>query len=188
MYYTIYKITNMIDGKIYIGCHKTKKLNDGYMGSGKYLKRAYDKYGLENFKKEILFVFNTADEMYAKEAEIVNEDFIVTENTYNLKVGGFGGWDYANKHGLNNSGKSYESLMKGPNATKLKWQTDIEFRRSESEKISKRNSKVASERGIRPLLLEAKKIAKETGTKMPSGINFRTDEFLEDFIRNCKPY
>ena len=34
--------------------------------------------------------------MYAKEAEIVNEDFLAEENTYNLKVGGFGGWDYLN--------------------------------------------------------------------------------------------
>lgn len=96
MYYIIYKIINQIDGKLYIGSHKTKDLNDSYMGSGKYLLRAQTKYGIENFTKQILFIFNNAEEMYAKEAEIVNEDFIAEKNTYNVKVGGFGGWSYIN--------------------------------------------------------------------------------------------
>lgn len=98
MFYTIYKISNLLDGKIYIGSHKTKKLDDKYMGSGKYLKSAQKKYGMDNFKKEILFVFDNPEEMYAKEAELVNGEFLVTENTYNLKVGGFGGFDFVNQN------------------------------------------------------------------------------------------
>lgn len=43
MFYTVYKITNQIDGKIYIGSHKTLDLNDSYMGSGKYLRHAQEK-------------------------------------------------------------------------------------------------------------------------------------------------
>jgi len=67
MFYTIYKITNKINGKIYIGKHQTLNLDDDYMGSGKYLKRAIQKYGVENFSKDILFIFDNADEMNSKE-------------------------------------------------------------------------------------------------------------------------
>jgi len=120
MYYTIYKITNQVDGKIYIGSHKTKDLNDAYMGSGKYLKYAQEKYGIENFTKEVLFVFETAEEMYAKEAEIVNEDFLATENTYNLNVGGFGGFDYINQSQKNLYGKNGNLGYGGENLEKGK--------------------------------------------------------------------
>ena len=99
-YYTVYRVTNKINGKFYIGTHKTKNLNDGYMGSGKYLLRSIEKHGLENFEKEILFVYDNAEEMYAKEAAIVNADFLAEENTYNLKIGGMGGWDYVNAPGF----------------------------------------------------------------------------------------
>lgn len=118
MFYLIYKITNCINNKIYVGSHKTKNIDDGYMGSGKYLNRAYQKYGLENFSKEILFVFDNANEMYAKEAEIVNENFLTEENTYNLKRGGFGGFDYINSAGKNLYGKNGQPGFGGENLKK----------------------------------------------------------------------
>ena len=97
MYYTIYRVTNIINGKTYTGMHKTNNLNDGYMGSGKLIKRAISKYGTENFKKEILFVFDNEDEMNAKESELVTEEFVKEDTNYNLCPGGKGGWGYINK-------------------------------------------------------------------------------------------
>jgi hypothetical protein len=128
MFYLIYKITNKIDGKNYIGSHKTKNIDDNYMGSGKYLNHAYKKHGVENFIKEILFVFTNASDMYAKEAEIVNEDFLAETNTYNLKKGGFGGFDYINDTGKNlygNNGRpgyGGENLHKSITAERMKQQ------------------------------------------------------------------
>ena len=62
-HYVIYQVTNLLNGKIYIGKHETFDINDDYMGSGKLIKRAIKKYGVENFKKEILFDFETEEEM-----------------------------------------------------------------------------------------------------------------------------
>lgn len=96
--YTIYRTTNLINQKIYIGKHQTDNLDDGYLGSGKYLKRSMDKHGIENFQKEILFVFDNEEEMNAKEAELVNKDFVLQESNYNICVGGQGGWSYVNSN------------------------------------------------------------------------------------------
>ena len=100
MEYTIYQITNKLNGKTYIGKHQTENINDGYFGSGVALKEAVKKYGKENFKKEILFVFKTEDEMNAKERELITEEFVNRRDTYNLGVGGEGGPHFKGKtHG-----------------------------------------------------------------------------------------
>lgn len=96
MFFTIYKITNKINDKIYIGKHQTARLDDDYFGSGKHLKRSVEKYGRENFIKEILHVFDNESDMNAKEAELVTYDFCNRNDTYNICEGGKGGWSHVN--------------------------------------------------------------------------------------------
>ena len=88
MLYTIYKTTNSLSGKIYIGTHKTENINDGYFGSGLHIKRALKKYGKRQFIKETLHIFQTPEEMFAKEKELVDETFVNRPDTYNKTVGG----------------------------------------------------------------------------------------------------
>ena len=76
---------------------QTVNLNDSYMGSGKLIKRAIEKYGIENFTKEILHIFTTAEEMDAKEKELVT----LHENSYNMTEGGKGGFSFIQKNNLN---------------------------------------------------------------------------------------
>lgn len=92
MFYTIYKITNNINGKCYIGAHQTTNLNDEYLGSGTVIKRAVAKYGPSAFTKKILYIFNSSEEMFKREKELVDEAFINNPNTYNCFPGGQGGF------------------------------------------------------------------------------------------------
>ncbi len=98
MHYTIYKTTHKSSGKIYIGKHQTENLDDGYMGSGKHLKRAINKYGVKEFSKEILFELNSEAEMNEKEAELVTPSFVERSDTYNLCSGGQGGFGHINSN------------------------------------------------------------------------------------------
>jgi hypothetical protein len=88
MLYLVYKTTNLINGKIYIGVHSTEKEEDGYLGSGKYFLKALKKYGRENFSREILYRCSSLEEMYAEEARLVTEEFIASQTNYNQMLGG----------------------------------------------------------------------------------------------------
>lgn len=88
--YTVYKTTNLINGRTYIGMHKTKNPNDSYLGSGFQLRQAIQKYGKANFKKEVLAVFDTDKEARDLERELVNGEWISNPENYNLAPGGGG--------------------------------------------------------------------------------------------------
>ena len=128
MFYYLYKITNLVNNKIYVGVHKTMNINDGYMGSGKVIKDAIQKYGINNFKKDILETFEDSESMYAKEKQIVNEEFLSRDDVYNLRRGGHGGFDYLNSNGLNTQWKDKNSKqLKTSISLKQKWKNDPNY-------------------------------------------------------------
>ena len=89
-YHFIYKTTNLLSGRYYIGMHSTNNLDDGYLGSGTYLRRAIRKYGRDNFVREIIEFCNSREELKSREEEVVNLQEIAKKECMNLKVGGHG--------------------------------------------------------------------------------------------------
>lgn len=125
--YYLYEIRNIINNKIYIGIHATNNLDDGYMGSGKLLKRAIEKHGIENFNKKILSFYDSLDKLLDAEKTIVNEDFIKRNDTYNISIGGWG-WYHEN------SNSSIQKRKRLKLDEKLR---DTNFKKKFGDKISK---------------------------------------------------
>lgn len=131
--YIIYQITNLLNGKIYIGKHETYNLNDGYMGSGKYLKKSIAKYGIGNFKKEILHIFEIEEDMNKKEKDLVTEEFCLRDDTYNLCPGGKGGWGYINSNKEITIPRNRKNIAN----ENLKIKFDLEYHKLKQAKINK---------------------------------------------------
>jgi hypothetical protein len=90
--YIVYKTAHVSSGKEYIGIHKQIGNEfDGYLGSGLLLKRAIQKYGNNEFTRETLFSFDTLEDARNKERELVNIEYLLREDTFNISVGGTGG-------------------------------------------------------------------------------------------------
>lgn len=104
--YIVYETTNLINGKIYVGLHKTENPDkfDGYIGNGIYVTQPYTyqysktafqcavkKYGPENFRRKTLAIFDTEQEASDLEEQIVNEKFLERPDVYNMILGGLAG-------------------------------------------------------------------------------------------------
>lgn len=101
--YIVYLTTNKINGHIYVGVHKTKNPDeyDHYLGEGVFdnkpssynkakchFHQAILKYGISNFYRQTLKVFDNLQDALDMEAYIVDEDFVKRTNTYNMTIGG----------------------------------------------------------------------------------------------------
>ena len=169
MFYTVYKVTNLVNDKIYVGLHVTKDLDDDYLGSGKQIQAAVKKYGRENFKKEYIKICETPEEMYNLEAEIVNEAFVKRTDTYNMKTGGTGSWSHVNS----NLAKYREARSK---AAKLKadrpdnifknpeWQKTVDWTR-DPDRLRELGKKAISSEAMAKKKITWKAIGHQQGNK-----------------------
>jgi hypothetical protein len=132
-YNFIYKTTNLLSGRYYIGMHSTDNLDDGYLGSGNRLILAVRKHGRENFKREILEFCDNRECLKRRESEIVNLDEVSKKECMNLAVGGEGG--------NTDSG--------GPQAFAKRLREDKEFREIHAKRSSETMKKTHSQGKIK---------------------------------------
>jgi hypothetical protein len=148
------------------------------MGSGKVLKRAIEKHGIENFEKEILAVFDDPEDMLELESQLVNNKFVKSKETYNICEGGRGGFSYINNNGLNLYGKNKENLLlvrhMGPEAARKKVNEDPEKHRKKiSEGLKKHydNGGIGKFRGRKHSDESKQKISRATKGKRRGKLN-----------------
>lgn len=153
MYGYIYITTNTVNNKIYIGQHKAESYDPKYFGSGLLIKRAIEKYGLSNFKNEIIQWVESNEEADTKEKYFIelfgSRDIKIG---YNIVTGGNGGnlisslpkdrYDaFIKKIKVNNSGKSNPNYGNGHKISGDKNPAKREdVRKKISEKLSGENN------------------------------------------------
>lgn len=99
-YYIIYRTTNLLNGRYYIGMHITTNIDDGYFGSGRRIKAEIKKYGRGNFERVVLEQAQSKKDLASREAELVTEKLRSDPLCLNLKNGGEGGgriWSEAHR-------------------------------------------------------------------------------------------
>lgn len=87
-FHFIYKTTCLTNNRYYIGMHSSDVIDDGYLGSGRWILNSIKRHGKENHRREILEMFRTRDECCRREEEYVNKQLLSDEMCMNLILGG----------------------------------------------------------------------------------------------------
>jgi hypothetical protein len=178
----IYKTTNLINGKFYIGKHSTYRINDRYLGSGILIKLAIKKYGRENFKKEILFISNDLTECYKKETELVTEDLVQSELCYNTTLGGKGG-GLGELNGMYNRRHTPEALEK----IRIASLNQKPFTQEIRDKISHAHKgKITSEETKRKISIAKKGIKESLETRQKKSLSRKGKRHSSDTIEKIR--
>jgi len=159
-YHILYKTTCVVTGRYYVGCHSTWNIDDGYLGSGKFLKNSIKKYGIDNHHRETLELFECRKDLMLREREIVNEEMLKDTLCMNLKRGGEGGLSLVDK------ATQRRISQAGAAATNNKFLIDTTYREYASAIIRDRNKKLHQQGIMKPVDWTGKKHSYESKLKM----------------------
>lgn len=114
MRYYIYKTTNSTNGHFYIGRRQFDGdiLSDPYIGSGKRLKLAIKKYGIQNFVKEILEECDDYDSLVSAEIRVITNELIKLPSCYNMAKGGHGGYTFYEERQLKHTQEAKDKISR----------------------------------------------------------------------------
>lgn len=88
MLHYLYKTTNLINSKFYIGMHSANNVSDTYLGSGKLIRSSLKKYGRENHGLEILQFYDSRSALSQAEKDYITDEMLNNPSCLNLKAGG----------------------------------------------------------------------------------------------------
>ena len=139
MKHFVYKTTNNKNGKIYIGQHSTENIDDGYLGSGVILQKAIEKYGKENFQREIIAWVDTKEDLNHAEEFFIKHYIqkVGKKNMYNVAEIAGGGWNKGIPFS-EESKKKISAALKGNENSKghPSWNKGIHLTEETKRKIS----------------------------------------------------
>tara|TARA_R110000868_G_scaffold76573_6_gene220186 strand:- start:14729 stop:15280 length:552 start_codon:yes stop_codon:yes gene_type:complete len=137
--------------------HSTNNLDDGYMGSGKRLRRSIRKYGEDNHTKEVVAFYDSRELLIEAEKEAITPEMVTDNDCMNLKEGGTGGWS------------SEEHRIKAQKSSRVTWKKrldeDAEFRELMKSR-GLENLRKYNESGACGLNFKGKEHTEETKEKM----------------------
>lgn len=161
----IYITTNNINNKKYIGQHKSDKFDYSYKGSGKIIIQAFNKYGKENFKVELLEWCNSKNSLNQKEKYWIEYYKATTDNNfYNISKGGEGhscqAWNKGLNKEIDNRIKNISEKMKIQAKTNENLQKIYHNKSSNKQKEAVRLSRLGKKDSIETLTKKKQKRGK----------------------------